>query len=372
MTGPRHLQVDAPYFLLALLASIAGLNACSGAESGGGNIGAGGASSNSGATATGGANATGGTNASGGGITAVGGTASTGGNSAVGGTFGAGGNEPSGGAAATGGSKTTGGAGTGGAQSTGGINPTGGSKATGGVNATGGSKATGGVNATGGSKATGGVNATGGSKATGGVNATGGSKATGGVNATGGSKATGGTSSAGGTSCPYTGHITYTLAKSANPTATEQTAYGLITTAMDKAITYYNCYTNITKAENVQYNTSVSTADGNINGSIRFGADTSYMDYRTAMHEISHTVGIGQASNWSSFIANGLFTGTNANAQLTAINATLATPLYPEVHADTQHFWPYGINYVSEVTSEAVLIFHCEMVMAIRKDLGLQ
>jgi len=141
---------------------------------------------------------------------------------------------------------------------------------------------------------------------------------------------------------------------------------------MDKAITYYNCYTNITKAENVQYNTSVSTADGNINGSIRFGADTSYMDYRTAMHEISHTVGIGQASNWSSFIANGLFTGTNANAQLTAINATLATPLYPEVHADTQHFWPYGINYVSEVTSEAVLIFHCEMVMAIRKDLGLQ
>ncbi len=244
-----------------------------------------------------------------------------------------------------------------------------------GVLAVGGTSSDGGASSTGGSQGLGATSAVGGTVGTGGAATggagTGGVKATGGLNSTGGSKATGGTAGAGGTSCPYAGHITYTLAKSANPTASEQTAYGLITTAMDKAITYYNCYTNITKAENVQYNTSVSTADGNINGSIRFGADTSYMDYRTAMHEISHTVGIGQASNWSSFIANGLFTGKSANAQLTAINATLASPLYTEVHADTQHFWPYGINYASEVKSEADLIFHCEMVMAIRKDLGL-
>ena len=253
-----------------------------------------------------------------------------------------------------------------------GVDSGGGSSAVGGSSsagaaATGGSSAVGGNTTAGGTRATGGSPATGGARPTGGAAATGGCNSTGGA-ATGGAKATGGT---GGSTCPYTGHITYTLAKSANPTATEQTAYGLITAAMDKAITYYNCYTNITKAENVSYNTSVSTADGNYNGSIRFGADTSYMDYRTAMHEISHTVGIGQVSNWSSFVANGLFTGTNANAQLSAINATLATPLYTEVHADTQHFWPYGINYASEVKSEADLIFHCEMVMAIRKDLGL-
>jgi hypothetical protein len=116
----------------------------------------------------------------------------------------------------------------------------------------------------------------------------------------------------------------------------------------------------------------VQTADGNINGSLRFGSNTTYMDYRTCLHEISHTVGIGQASNWSSFISNGLFTGTNANAQLRAIDARLAMPGDGKLHADTQHFWPYGINQQSEVKSEADLIAHCQMVVAIRQDLGLK
>jgi len=172
--------------------------------------------------------------------------------------------------------------------------------------------------------------------------------------------------------CPGAGHITYTLAKSASPTATEQAAYDKIKVAMDKAITYYDCYTSITKSLNVSYVPSVETADGNINGSIRFGSNTTYMDYRSAMHEIAHTVGVGQASNWGSFLSNGLFTGTHAAAQLNAINATLTKPLYTEVHADTQHFWPYGINQQSEVKSEADLIAHCQMVVAIREDLGLK
>jgi len=187
----------------------------------------------------------------------------------------------------------------------------------------------------------------------------------------GGASAGSANGGAGGTACPGNGHITYTLAKAASPTTTEQAAYDKIKTAMDKAITYYNCYTSITKSLNVSYVPSVATADGNINGSMRFGSNTTYMDYRTAMHEIGHTVGIGQASNWGTFLSGGLFTGTHANAQLKAINAKLSKPLYPEVHADTQHFWPYGINQQSEVTGEADLIAHCQMVVAIREDLGL-
>jgi hypothetical protein len=176
----------------------------------------------------------------------------------------------------------------------------------------------------------------------------------------------------GGSSCPYTGHISYTLKRDANPSAEQTTAYGLITSAMDKALGYYNCYTNITKSLNVQYEPSVDTADGNANGSLRFGSNKTYMDYRTAMHEIGHTVGIGQASNWGSFVtADKLFTGANANAELQAINATLTKPEDTKVHADTQHFWPYGLNQQSEVHSENDLLFHCRMVMAIRKDLGL-
>jgi hypothetical protein len=67
---------------------------------------------------------------------------------------------------------------------------------------------------------------------------------------------------------------------------------------------------------------------------------------------------------------NSLYTCTNGKQQLVTINSQLTTPLYTELHADTQHFWPYGINYQSEVTSEAVLIYHCQMVMAIVKDLA--
>ena len=194
---------------------------------------------------------------------------------------------------------------------------------------------------------------------------------TGGSRPSGGSSGMSASAGTGGMTCPGAGHITYTLAKSASPTATEQTAYDKIKTAMDKAITYYDCYTSITKSLSVSYVPSVETADGNINGSIRFGSNTTYMDYRSAMHEIAHTVGVGQASNWGSFISNGLFTGKQAAAQLNAINATLSKPLYTELHADTQHFWPYGLNQQSEVKSEADLIAHCQMVVAIRQDVGL-
>jgi hypothetical protein len=170
---------------------------------------------------------------------------------------------------------------------------------------------------------------------------------------------------AGGAACPANGHVSYTLTKAANPTSDQQAAYDLIVPAMDKAVQYYNCYTNITKADTVTYDSSVQTADGNINGSIRFGG-TDYMEYITAMHEISHTVGIGTAPKWASTVVNGIFTGQHATDQLRMItgNAT------DQLNADTQHFWPYGLNYTSEVKSEADVINHCYMVAAIRLDLG--
>jgi hypothetical protein len=166
--------------------------------------------------------------------------------------------------------------------------------------------------------------------------------------------------------CTPTGHVTYTLTKAASPSAAEQSAYDAITCAMDGALAYYNCNTNITKQLTVSYNTSVSTADGNFNGSIRFGG-TSYMECVTAMHETAHAVGIGTAPAWSTYSVGGVFTGANAIAQLRAITGNPADVL----HSDTQHFWPYGLNYTSEAKSTADLVDHCLMVVAIRKDLGL-
>jgi hypothetical protein len=167
--------------------------------------------------------------------------------------------------------------------------------------------------------------------------------------------------------CPASGHVTYALTKSASPTADEQKSYDLITEAMDKAVEYYNCYTNITKATTVTYVPSVETADGSSNGSIRFGGKD-YMEYITAMHEIAHTVGVGTVSQWSPHLVNGVWNGQQATAKLRELTGIQDD----EVHGDSQHFWPYGLNYTSEVKSEADVINHCYIVVALRADMGLQ
>ena len=328
-----------------------------------------------------------------------------------------------GGATAGSGGRGGSGGGSGEATGTGGATATGGSTSTGGTTTTGGTTGSGGVAGTtssggtaGGATGTGGTTVTGGTTtprsdagpdsgskldgAAGGTSGGGsGGTGSGGAGGSGGTRADAGpdgrpdlpvdtareagSESSGndavtsdGAPCPYNGHVIYTLAQNVNPTTTEQQAYMLITTAMDQAVYYYNCYTDITKKLNVSYDTSVSTADGNVNGSIRFGSGTQYMVNYTAMHEIAHTVGVGQnaSPNWLSFVSipdggsSGPWTGANATAELRAITGDATVTLT----ADHDHFWPYGLNKSTDPHAEPDLIAHCRMVMALRKDLGLQ
>ena len=320
----------------------------------------GGTGSDTATTGSGGVSGSGGTTTSSGGAPGSGGGPSSG-SGGAGGSGGSG--ASSGGAPGSGGGPSSG---SGGDTGTGGSPRMGGS---GGAHASGGSPGAGG-NAAGGRSGT----ASGGASGSAGKSGTGGAASGGSGN--GGIKGSGGTTSTGAggqggvaaafADCPLTGHVTYTLTRSAQPTADESAAYDKIVPAMDQAVAYYDCFTSITKADTVTYNSSVATADGNVNGSIRFGS-TDSMNYITAMHEISHTVGIGSAT-FDTLVVNGIFTGTNATAQLRAItgNAT------DQVHADTQHFWPNGLNYTTEVTSVPQdLINHCLMVTAIRKDMGM-
>ena len=167
-----------------------------------------------------------------------------------------------------------------------------------------------------------------------------------------------------GQSSSCTGKLRYGLARAPNPDSTAREAYARITEAMDRALAVYNCHTDIDRALRVSYEPSVQTADGNPNGSIRFGAFAS-MNHITAMHEVSHTLGIGDAQ-WDDMVVDGVFLGVHATAQLRELTGN------PEdvVHGDMQHFWPYGLNYTNEVMSEQDLIAHCLMVAAIREDLG--
>lgn len=160
------------------------------------------------------------------------------------------------------------------------------------------------------------------------------------------------------------GNVSYTLHKSENPSADEQEAYKLITIAMDSAMYYYNKYTDLTKFINVYYSTGVPTAEASSNGDLRFGKDRNYMYVGTAMHEIAHTMGMGTTNEYRAMFKDGVFQGQKAQALLKEIDGADA-----ELHGDSQHFWPYGINYRSEVESENDLINHAKIVNAMYQDI---
>ena len=160
------------------------------------------------------------------------------------------------------------------------------------------------------------------------------------------------------------GNVSYSLHKSENPSADEQEADKLITAAMDSAMYYYNKYTDLSKYINVYYSTGVPTAEASSNGDLRFGKDRNYMYVGTAMHEIAHTMGMGTTSEYQAMFKNGVFLGEKAQALLKELDGADA-----ELHGDSQHFWPYGLNYRSEVHSELDLINHAKIVNAMYQDI---
>jgi hypothetical protein len=167
-----------------------------------------------------------------------------------------------------------------------------------------------------------------------------------------------------GPACPGSGNVRYTLARSMAPTPDEQDAYQRITEAMDEALVFYNCYTSVSLELRVAYVPGVATADGNVNGSMRFGSRDS-MNSITAMHEIGHTAGVG-GPRFRALIAAGVYRGPNATRVLRELTADPSA----ELHGDAQHFWPYGLNYTSEVGSDEDLIRHCLIVDAMQADFG--
>ncbi|MFI0732782.1 hypothetical protein ACH4S9_27830 [Streptomyces sp. NPDC021225] len=155
--------------------------------------------------------------------------------------------------------------------------------------------------------------------------------------------------------------ITWTLERASNPTQDQQTAYNLITAAMSAAVARYNNLSDLGKNITVRYDPGVPTADGNINGTIRFG-NRAYMTERTALHEIAHTIGVGTSSGWNTLSSGGGWRGAQATAlvkQYDGSGATLST--------GGGHFWPYGLNYDNEFSNTAA-DRHVRIVAAMVRD----
>ncbi|WP_406155550.1 hypothetical protein OG806_05490 [Streptomyces sp. NBC_00882] len=156
--------------------------------------------------------------------------------------------------------------------------------------------------------------------------------------------------------------ITWTLERASNPTADQQAAYTLITSAMNAAVARYNNLSDLGKSITVRYDTSVPTADGNLNGTIRFGSNRSYMTERTALHEIAHTIGVGTSSGWSSLGGSGTWTGAQATALVRQFDGSSA-----KLSTGGGHFWPYGLNYENEFSGTAA-DRHVRLVAAMVRD----
>ncbi|MBB3158178.1 hypothetical protein FHS07_001874 [Microbacterium proteolyticum] len=144
---------------------------------------------------------------------------------------------------------------------------------------------------------------------------------------------------------PNVQKITWSLARAANPTEDQLDAYARITDAMDRALARYNKFNNTWRHLSVTYDPGVQTADGSINGNIRFGSNRGFMQEGTALHEISHTVGVGQAWNFQS--------------KIDAQDWPSALPLLrswdgadARLNGGGGHMWPYGLNQANEYTAQ--------------------
>ncbi|KAF2008433.1 hypothetical protein BU24DRAFT_360133 [Aaosphaeria arxii CBS 175.79] len=154
--------------------------------------------------------------------------------------------------------------------------------------------------------------------------------------------------------------ITWTLQKASNPTADQNDAYQKIEAAMKLAIARYSRFSDANKVIRVYYAPGVPTAEANYNGDLRFGSNRSYMTERTAMHEISHTLGVGQTAAFDRKCAAGDW--ATALPLLRSFDGPSA-----KINCGGGHFWPYGLNYDNE-WSETNADRHVKMVEAMLTD----
>jgi hypothetical protein len=136
-----------------------------------------------------------------------------------------------------------------------------------------------------------------------------------------------------------------------------------IVEAMDAAVAFLNEHGDFKKHVTANNSPGTPTADANYDGWINWGGT---INRRVALHEISHTLGIGTHAEWSRHVKDGKWTGKHALKQLREFDGPDAV-----LHADRMHFWPYGLNYDNESSAEADLRF-VKMVAAFRKDMGIR
>lgn len=134
-----------------------------------------------------------------------------------------------------------------------------------------------------------------------------------------------------------------------------------IEAAVTEAVALYNKHGSFNKHLSIYYNAGVPTAQANFDGVITFGGSR---NTRVALHEISHTLGVGTYWAWGSNLSGGVWTGAHAARQIQQFEGSGAS-----LYGDSQHYWPYGLNYDSE-DGFSNRIRHIRMDAALIADMG--
>lgn len=152
------------------------------------------------------------------------------------------------------------------------------------------------------------------------------------------------------------GNVTYQLQSSVTESGEH---YPRIAGAIASAVDYYNNLTSISGHHlSVNYHPGTPTAEASYGGYMQFGAGSGYQRTGTALHEMAHTIGVGQHWMWygpnSPLRAEGTrgtWLGERANKVVQFLNNDPAAFMT----GDAVHMWPYGINGSQEDNNSAFL-----------------
>ncbi len=150
------------------------------------------------------------------------------------------------------------------------------------------------------------------------------------------------------------GKVTYQLNASVTNSVEH---FPRISAAVSSAVDYFNNYTSIQGHHlSVNYNAGTPTAEASYGGYMQFGATPSYQQTGTALHEMGHTIGVGQHTYWtntssSPLKVSGQWTGERANKVVQFFDNNTTSVL----KGDGTHMWPYGINGAHEDNGTQIL-----------------
>ena len=165
--------------------------------------------------------------------------------------------------------------------------------------------------------------------------------------------------------------LTWWLDVDGSTPGTSQAVFDQITNSMNFAVDTYNAFSDYNWSHvasspagvRVVYQSSIPTANASYRGRIAFGGSRGGT---TAMHELSHVLGVGTFFEWD--LPWNRDSSTNRWVGEPALNELRDIQQNPNavLGADGAHFWPYGLN-----GKDGDRNAHVRMVGALREDMGL-